>query len=1544
MPFTVLSPAAAGVSGCAQSAVDSVSALAMAKRCGARVEALDQRTETGQIFVNPDGTAVAEEHAYPQRVRRNDGTWAGLDATLIRNTDGSVSPRSSVVNIVLSGGGAGVFASASRSGHRLDLSWPDTLPAPVLDGNTATYRNVYPDVDLVVNVSETGFNQVLIVKNRQAARHPAVRSLRLGVALTGLRWDDKAGLRAVDGDGRVIMASDSGRMWESAPTTAKPAKYGATLAEEGETRRESSPRGPGSGARDAAVNVTRQGSTLAITPDTSLLDDPRAVYPLFVDPGPNYTKWTMINSQYHTTKYWNFDKTDCPPEPGKGGAVYQTECGKVGRAVGYSMIYRSMWEFSTAGYPGKQVLSAKFTIDLLHSSVCDNYTWTQLRWVNGYLDSETTWDSIAGAWDGIDAGASNVSSCSQARKGTEYAGGRLNEVLQAAANSSWGYTTWGLKAEDESNSNDWKKFDAKTATLIVVLNTPPNTPDQLSVDNQACASGANRPFIKTATPTLRSHVWDEDGDRQDDWFAYAQLKYTDRPLAGDINADGKADAMFWRPATGDWTAKATGSSATTTTQWGLNGDIPLTGDFGGDGRDDLVVWRPSSGEWYVAHTGGSAGQLRVWGVNGDIPLVGDFNGDNVDDAMIFRPSTAEWYLAYTNGGAGFFKLYGDVNSQDVPLVADYNGDNKDDIIIYRPSTGDWWLAYTDGAMVRERVGFGGAGDRPFIGDFNADNKDDFVIWRAATTAWDVWYSGGSTAQLSANLGDGSHEGVIGDFNADNKDDIAVFNGGAWTVRYTGGTNATLATGLGGTGQAFADIGSGVKSGVDNNAFGDLTTIPLWHNSIYTFRSQANDYPSRGVVYGNYGTSAVTNMPGNCEWQVDLVKPAVPTVTSDIYVEGQTKGSVGKTGRFTFASSADTTSYRWGWSDPPGNALTPGSLGGTVSIDWTPQSGGLKTLYVTAVDRAGNEQTKSFQFYVSAPTNALARWRMNDVPADPPASTETLIDDTNPVSGKPLTLHGGGLLQQPGPIVGGQPVLDLDGVDDYAARAATLDTSKSFTVSAWVKMDTAGVDRTIISQAGTNFSSFYLGYDQATQKWSLRAPSSPNTSPAPVWEAAVSTGPAQLGVWTHLTGVYDSAERRLYLYVNGVLEGVSNQISLWNATGEFRIGRSANTWFDGSIAVAQVWDRAITSDEARVLTNPDDATWGSKVGLWHFDAGYDPSADSSNYGHDLNYRNSATIPLGESGKFGTGLQVGPDGYMETDAQVLHTDQSFTVSAWVKMNPGTALTSNYQAVTQSGVAKSGFWLGSRHYGGGTAKWTFSIPESDTDTSALVNAASSVALTAADQGVWTKLTGSYDANSRQLKLYVNDVLMGSAVKQTPAWDATGTFLVGRALWSEQGSAPVLVDGWPGNIDEVVAYQGVFTPNLALGKPVTADSACNATETAAKAVDGRWASTGDKWCSVGASKWLQIDLGTARPFREITIRHADQGGESTTANTKDFTIAVSDDGSAWTTIATVTGNTRGLTDHAFAAVTKRYIRLSVQTPTQNSDPVTRIYEVEVY
>ncbi|GHO93916.1 hypothetical protein KSF_039640 [Reticulibacter mediterranei] len=151
---------------------------------------------------------------------------------------------------------------------------------------------------------------------------------------------------------------------------------------------------------------------------------------------------------------------------------------------------------------------------------------------------------------------------------------------------------------------------------------------------------------------------------------------------------------------------------------------------------------------------------------------------------------------------------------------------------------------------------------------------------------------------------------------------------------------------------------------------------------------------------------------------------------------------------------------------------------------------------------------------------------------------------------------------------------------------------------------------------------------------------------------------------------------------------------------------------------------------------------------------------------------------------------------------------------------------------------------------------------------------------------------------------------------------------------------------LDAINAAIPFSSANLALNKPASADSTCSSSETPNKAVDGS-ITNNSKWCSGGTSGkyWLRVDLQSSMSIARFTIQHAGAGGENMAWNTRDFNIQVSSDGTNWTTVVTVTGNTSNTTTHTISARTARYVQLNITNPQSSTQTVAaRIYELGVY
>jgi secreted trypsin-like serine protease len=166
------------------------------------------------------------------------------------------------------------------------------------------------------------------------------------------------------------------------------------------------------------------------------------------------------------------------------------------------------------------------------------------------------------------------------------------------------------------------------------------------------------------------------------------------------------------------------------------------------------------------------------------------------------------------------------------------------------------------------------------------------------------------------------------------------------------------------------------------------------------------------------------------------------------------------------------------------------------------------------------------------------------------------------------------------------------------------------------------------------------------------------------------------------------------------------------------------------------------------------------------------------------------------------------------------------------------------------------------------------------------------------------------------------------------------GLSVFSEVPNLKSWIESYAGPGGSTAPPPPTDGPNLTLNRPASsAQASCNGNETPSKAVNGS-VSGGltDKWCSAASgAKSLTVDLGASHHLAKLVVRHAGAGGESSTLNTKNFTIGVSADGTTWTTVVTAAANTASVTTHPVSA-DGRYIRLAT------SDAIARIYEFEAY
>jgi hypothetical protein len=611
-----------------------------------------------------------------------------------------------------------------------------------------------------------------------------------------------------------------------------------------------------------------------------------------------------------------------------------------------------------------------------------------------------------------------------------------------------------------------------------------------------------------------------------------------------------------------------------------------------------------------------------------------------------------------------------------------------------------------------------------------------------------------------------------------------------------------------------------------------TTSPLSppsfsHGQLYRWQVRAaNSWSLPGASGTDY-----SNWTGWCEFEVDTVRPNTPRTAADVANEPFVTG---KTVRLTVSpggspSDTDVTGYNWWVVDGAGTHPATWSPGANVTINWTPIAG-QGTIHVQAKDRIQTSSaTATYVFNAAQASTEIARWPLYD-----PAGSSTAVDRTGNGNNLAVSLSPGSALGTPGRTVSGDKAVTFAGSmdDNVTANLTQLDISRSYAVAAWIKAG-EGSNGTAICKQTTSSCSILIAKYGSNDRWYVMLGSEEEDGSGTGF-SMTSTSKAKTGTWTHLAVVYDAAAARADLYVNGVMETYRDGLDpLRNVPGLMRLGREERGMpFTGSVADVRVWNRVVSATEIANIVDPTSpANVGTDmVGQWLVE----PEScfgspvrctDSSSYGHDINL--SGGVGLTTAGHTGSGLQyTAASGVAKTinpstgnPGAVLRTDQSFTVSAWVKLtdaDPSTPTpdlpTSNRTALAQSGTKVSGFFLGYRLCGD-VRKWAFTMPEVDLDLGddpsvpgwGWVDACAPTALTTADIGQWFHLTATFDANTGQMRLYVNGALAGSATRTVKPFDTTGPLTIGAGWYTEPGLPSAQVTGWSaGTIDTVIAFQG--------------------------------------------------------------------------------------------------------------------------------------------
>lgn len=533
-----------------------------------------------------------------------------------------------------------------------------------------------------------------------------------------------------------------------------------------------------------------------------------------------------------------------------------------------------------------------------------------------------------------------------------------------------------------------------------------------------------------------------------------------------------------------------------------------------------------------------------------------------------------------------------------------------------------------------------------------------------------------------------------------------------------------------------------KAGAGTDFYYYRTPAAIAANTTYPHRPTASipdgEYQWQAQSDSRQDPAVNSGYSGLCYFKVDATNPGKVTVSAPTgpYTENQdlvfgVSASDPEVGGFR----SGLARYEYSWQTPTfDRSVTPN---GATTITLAKAPAGRHVLYVRAVDNAGNSsETTTRTFFVGrdVPATAMGMWRFEG----------DTFDDT-PHDGIDLDrVTGAATVFGPDRDGRADAALVLDGQTCLATDVPVIDTSTSFSVATWVRLDAVGGYTKVLAQTDGARSAVQLQYQAETNTWFLSMPSAKTGDYT--WESLGAMATKGVGQWQHVAGTFDADARLMRLYLDGELVGEKAvTFTPWNADQRLYVGCTGGDsgtahHVHGAMDQVGLWQGLLT--QAQVKAAMTDLPSATELARWEF---RDGGKDSSRFGRDLTI--PPHVPVGEDnyGRPNGALELDGETCLEYPESIVDIDRSFSVGTWVRVD---AIAGGVGAlVSTMGVADfDGFelWTAPSRTAG---KHYFAVQNFPSHQSPLT-----------DYGTWHHIAFAYDATARTTTVYLDGTAAGT------------------------------------------------------------------------------------------------------------------------------------------------------------------------------------------